>query len=70
MTLEQIIQLKDLFIKFLTENSETQDRRRKEFNQAIFNAETGRECWSNTSIDMVLDKFDKAAEHLLKNQNK
>ena len=29
-------ELKQLFIKRMTEDSETQDRRRKDFNQAIF----------------------------------
>lgn len=32
-------ELKQLFIKRMTEDSETQDRRRKDFNQAIFHYE-------------------------------
>lgn len=42
---EMIDKFKDLFIKRMTVDSDTQDRRRKDFNQAIFNFE------SNESVD-------------------
>ena len=35
--------LRALFIKRMTEDSETQDRRRKDFNQAIFRIESNEE---------------------------
>ena len=40
------------------------DRRRKEFNQAIFNKERGFACFNGTDLDMVMDKFDKAVKSL------
>ena len=33
--------LRELFIKYLTEDSKTQDMRHKDFNQAIFDKEDG-----------------------------
>ena len=52
--------LRKRFLKFLTEDSETKDRRMKEFNQAIFNKEKGYAIFHGTDLDMVMDKFDKA----------
>jgi hypothetical protein len=57
--------LRELFIKYLTVDSETQDARRKEFNQAIFidpddKLFGGREVFCGTTLDMVMAKFDKA----------
>lgn len=54
------------FIRLMTEDSETKDRRRREFNQAIFAPEDegGYACWTNMSLDMVLEKFDKAVKNL------
>jgi len=49
------------FLRLLTTDSETKDRRRREFNQAIFNGDEGWAIWSSTDLDMVMDKFDKAA---------
>lgn len=54
-----------LFIKRMTEDSETQDRRRREFNQAIFNyCDDGSTfaVWSETDVDMVLKCFDDAVK--------
>lgn len=52
--------LRAMFLHLLTTDSATNDRRRKEFNQAIFNADEGWAIWSSTDLDMVMDKFDKA----------
>ena len=52
--------IRELFIKYLTQDSETRDARRKEFNQAIFDAEKGFANYCGTDLDMVLEKFDKA----------
>ncbi len=54
--------LRELFLKYLTEDSETQDARRKEFNQAIFDAEKGWAVFNGTSLDMVMGKFDRAVK--------
>lgn len=56
--------LKSLFLKYLTEDSETKDRRRKEFNQAIFDRKEGYQIWTETDLERVMDKFDLAVEEL------
>jgi hypothetical protein len=48
------------FLRLLTTDSETKDRRRRDYNQAIFNAEKGWAIWTSTDLDMVMDKFDAA----------
>lgn len=54
------------FIRLMTEDSETKDARRREFNQAIFapESEGGYACWNGMDIDMVLEKFDKAVRSM------
>lgn len=52
------------FLRLLTEDSETDDRRRKEFNQAIFDGERGFACFNGTDLSMVMEKFDKAVKNL------
>ena len=47
------------FVKMLTVDG-SRDRRRRDFNQAIFNAEEGWAIWSSTDLDMVLTAFDHA----------
>lgn len=59
-------QFRELFLKRLTIDSDTQDRRRKEFNQAIFDKDEGWACFYRTDLDMVMDKFDLAVEDLKK----
>lgn len=56
--------LRDEFLRFMTEDSETRDMRRKDYNQAIFNAEDGVAVWTRTNLNMVLDKFDKAVRSI------
>ena len=56
--------LRELFLFYLTTDSETHDARRKDFNQAIFDAEEGFACWSRTDLDMVMDKFDRAVKEM------
>ena len=55
---------RDVFVRLLTEDGDTHDRRRKTFNQAIFmpEAEGGRSVWDSTDLDMVLDKYDRATK--------
>lgn len=56
--------LRSEFLRVLTTDSETKDRRRREFNQAIFDAKQGYACWTNTDLDMVMDAFDKAVRNV------
>jgi hypothetical protein len=50
------------FERRLTVDSLTRDARRKDFNQAIFAPADlgGWPVFTKTTLDMVLDKFDKA----------
>lgn len=52
--------IKVAFLKYLTIDSETHDARRKEFNQAIFDAKAGWAVFNGTDLDMVMEKFNKA----------
>ena len=56
--------LREEFLRLLTEDSETSDRRRKEYNQAIFDADRGFACFNGTDLSMVMDKFDQAVKNL------
>lgn len=67
ITDEDIELLRAEFLRLLTVDSETQDRRRKEYNQAIFNPEEGWAVFHGTDLDMVLDKFDKAVKNIYPN---
>ncbi len=51
--------LRDEFLRLLTVEGPTNDRRRKDYNQAVFDP-GGWPIWSETSLDMIMDKFDKA----------
>ena len=63
-------ELRDLFIKRMTEDSDHNDRRRKDYNQAVFSwweedrAEADPTktfpCWTPMRMDMVLRCFDDA----------
>ena len=59
--------LRELFIKYLTIDSDTKDARRKEFNQAIFIEPSdklygGCQACNNVDLNMVMGKFDKAVK--------
>jgi hypothetical protein len=51
------------FVSLLTTDSPTHDRRRRDFNQAVFMA-NGRPVWTETTLDMITGKFKKAARNL------
>ena len=57
--------LRELFIKRMTIDSEHNDRRRKDYNQAIF-CDYGRgeheAVWNETTMEMVLQCFDDAVK--------
>lgn len=59
-----IAELRELFIKRMTVDSETNDARRKDFNQAIFfysdYADEWTQVYNDTSMEMVLKCFDDA----------
>lgn len=52
--------LRSEFIRLLTTDSPHHDRRRKDYNQAIFDPDNGFAVWSRTDLDMVMSKFDQA----------
>jgi hypothetical protein len=56
--------LRTEFLRLLTENSITTDRRRKDYNQAIFDPREGWAVFTNTSLDMVMAKFDRATRNV------
>lgn len=67
MTKEEKARLREAFLFYLTQDSATKDARRKEFNQAIFMTDKmfyGCQVFNGTSLDMVLEKFDKAIKEM------
>jgi hypothetical protein len=56
--------LRETFERVLTVDSATRDRRRKDWNVAIFapRERGGYAIWTNTDLDMVLDAFDRAVK--------
>lgn len=57
------------FLRLLTTDSRTKDRRRREFNRALFISAPGdvyldgKPVWTETTLDMVMEKFDKAVRN-------
>jgi hypothetical protein len=66
MALVDTNELRELFLKYLTVDSETKDRRRKEFNQGIFDEEEGWAVFCGTNLEMVMEKFDRAVKEVEK----
>lgn len=61
-------ELRELFIRRMTEDSETKDARRKDFNQAIFGVRpdgSTYQCFNGTDMQMVLQCFDDAVQDLV-----
>ena len=58
--------LRAKFVELMTIDGPTNDRRRREFNQAIFDADTGSTVWEPTTgyLEMVMDKFDMAVKRM------
>ena len=58
---------REAFLRLLTVDGDTHDRRRKTYNQAIFmpESEGGRAVWSSTELYMVLDTYDRATKEQL-----
>lgn len=59
-------ELRAEFVKLLTTDGPTKDRRRREFNQAIFAAadKGGWAVFNGTDLEMVLTKFDRAVRRI------
>ena len=71
MNKQAFSKLRILFMKYLTEDSETHDARKRDFNQAIFIDPTnklfgGKQVFNGSDLDMVMEKFDKAVKQMLK----
>lgn len=65
-TLEKVFwdDLREEFIRCMTVDSETRDHRRKDFNEAIFDAERGYAIWTKLDLGMVLAKYDQAVRRM------
>ena len=62
-----VSRLRELFIKRMTEDGETQDKRRKDYNQAIFgfwDDGSTYQVFNDTDMNMVLRCFDDAVKDL------
>lgn len=67
--MNRIDDLRAAFLKRLTQDSETKDARRRDFNQAIFMTDErgifdGKAVWDDTTLDMVMGAFDRAVKDL------
>ena len=70
MNTDDLTKIKDLFIKRMTVDSESQDRRRKDYNQAIFfyndYSKEWQQVFNGTTMEMVLECFDNAIQDYLR----
>jgi hypothetical protein len=65
-TMVSAAKLKLEFLRLLTEDSPHHDMRRKDFNQAIFDAEKGFAVFNGTDLEMVMEKFNRAVANLIR----
>ena len=60
----QIEAFRELFVRRMTVDSETHDRRRKDYNQALFwydeDRDEYRPIWNEIDLDMVMTCFENA----------
>ena len=64
----KFVDLRNQFIKRMTQDSPHHDRRRKDYNQAIFSYRDDGSTYAvfcETDMDMVLQCFDDAVQDLL-----
>lgn len=64
----ELAKIRELFIRRMTVDSDHHDRRRKDFNQAIFSLNddgTTYQCFNGTDMDMVLRCWDDAVRDYL-----
>lgn len=57
-------ELRKEFVRLMTVDGTTHDRRRRDYNQAIFDPDQGWAVFVDTDLFMVLDKFDAAVKSL------
>lgn len=59
-------QFKKMFVKRMTKDSETNDKRRKDYNQAVFSYDVYkqeyRQAWNEVTLSMILRCFDDAVK--------
>jgi len=63
--IHSLVELRREFVRLLTVDSPHHDRRKSDFNQAIFDAKEGWPCFTRTDLEMVLEKFDRAVKNVL-----
>lgn len=56
--------LRTEFLRLLTQDSATHDRKRRDYNQALFDEKEGWAVWDRTDLSMVMEKFDKAVRRV------
>ena len=56
-------ELRAEFVRLLTKDGPTDDHRRKDYNQAIFDSD-GWPIWTGTTLHMVMEKFDRAVKNV------
>ena len=54
-----------LFINRLTIDKSLEDRRKKNFNQALFDKDECWACWSEIDLDMIMEEFELAVQDAL-----
>lgn len=60
---DAVTRLRAEFVRLLTTDSPHTDRRKRDFNQAVFMAD-GKPVWTETTLDMITDRFDRAARNI------
>lgn len=60
---DTVTRLRAEFVRLLTTDSPHKDRRRRDFNQAVFMS-GGEPVWDETTLDMITDRFDRAARNI------
>lgn len=60
--IQVISRFREEFVRRLTVDSEHSDRRKKDYNQAIFDAKGGWAVFNGTNLDMVMQAFDTAVK--------
>lgn len=64
MTQRHVPTLRKEFVKLLTTDV-GKTKRSKDYNQAVF-LDDGKAAWAETTLDMILQKFDQAWDNVSK----
>lgn len=57
---QEITEIRNLYLLFLTEDIDIDNQKSKQYNQAIFDKDKGKQMFCETDLNMVMEKFDKA----------